>query len=97
MAIRDLFHVEDLKNVAEDLVIDQMEAQLAAKKPDLALDEDMLCDMAALALNMLKPMYRVNLMGRVYTPAYEAQYHEEIARAVALAIEKVSANPPRAD
>jgi len=94
MAFRDLYHLEDLKNIAEDLVIDQLEKQLAEKQPDIEIDEDVILDMAAFALNMIKPMYRANLMGRVYAPAFEAMYHEEIEKVVAQAIEKVLGNPP---
>ena len=94
MSFREIYHLDDLRNIAEDLVIDQLEKQLAENTQAIEIDEDVILDMAALALNMIKPMYRVNLMGRVYAPAFEAMYHEEIAKAVAQAIEKVSGNPP---
>jgi competence protein ComFB len=93
MALRDEYHLEDLKNMAEDLVVDQMELQLESKHPDLAITEDLVLDIAAYALNLIKPMYRVNLMGRMYTHAFSEMYHNEIVDAVEKAITKVVANP----
>ena len=93
MALRDEYHLEDLKNVAEDLVIDQMEIQLKANHPDVPITEDLVLDVAAYALNLVKPMYRVNLLGRMYAHAFSEMYHNEIVDAVEKAIAKIVANP----
>jgi competence protein ComFB len=93
MAIRDDFHLEDLKNIAEDLVIDQMEIQLKVKHPELEITEDLVLDVAAYALNLVKPMYRVNLMGRMYAPAFSEIYHNEVVNAVEAAISKIVSHP----
>lgn len=93
MALRDMYHLEELKNIAEDLVIDQMEIQLKEKHPDLVITEDLVMDVAAFALNLVKPMYRVNLLGRMYAPVFSELYHDEIVDAVEKAISKVVGNP----
>ena len=95
MAIRDEYHLEDLKNIAEDLVIDQMEIQLKTKHPEIVITEDLVLDIAAYSLNMIKPMYRVNLLGRMYAPAFSEMYHNEIVDAVEKAIGKVVGHPQR--
>lgn len=95
MAIRDDYHLEDLKNIAEDLVIDQLEIQLKTNHPDIEITESLVLDIAAYALNMVKPMYRVNLLGRMYAPAFSEMYHNEIVEAVEKAIGKVVAHPDR--
>jgi competence protein ComFB len=95
MAIRDDYHLEDLKNIAEDLVIDQLEIQLKTNHPDVEITEDLVLDVAAYALNMVKPMYRVNLLGRMYAPAFSEMYHNEIVAAVEKAIGKIVAHPER--
>jgi competence protein ComFB len=87
--------LEDLKNIAEDLVIDQLEIQLKTNHPDVEITEDLVLDVAAYALNMVKPMYRVNLLGRMYAPAFSEMYHNEIVAAVEKAIGKIVAHPER--
>jgi competence protein ComFB len=54
-------------------------------------------DMAAFALNVLKPVYRVSLLGTMYAHAIEQDsdsgYLQEVRAAVDVAIRKIHANP----
>lgn len=96
MALRDLRAFEDLQNEAERLVVDELERQLDLI-PDgtVCKTEDCILDMAAYALNHVRPMYRVNLLGRLYATAPDDERRAEIASAVAEAIRKISDNPSR--
>jgi competence protein ComFB len=51
--------------------------------------------MAAIALNTVKPLYRVSLLGTLYTATAmdEKNYGSSVRDAVFLAIEKVRKNP----
>jgi competence protein ComFB len=51
--------------------------------------------MAAMALNTVKPLYRVSLLGTQYAAQAmnEETYAESVRTAVAQAIDKVKANP----
>ena len=56
--------------------------------------QDCVLDMAAFALNYVKPAYQVSLMGRVYAQSgTNAQHAQEIARAVRTAIARIKSNP----
>ncbi len=110
MALRDRYDFESLVNVAESLVLRELETQLARLG---ALDargsvsgaaakggavpcacRDCVLDMAAYALNNVKPSYRVSLMGSFSAgSSEEAGYAKEISRVVREAIEKVRGNP----
>jgi len=93
MAIRDAFNFDSLVNEAERMVLDELESQLAAVK-DACTCQDCVLDMAAWALNNVKPAYRVSLMGSVYAreAGKERKVHD-IRHAVRAAIQKVKANP----
>ena len=110
MALRDQYDFESLVNVAENLVLRELEAQLArmgaglkgassaglkgASSADICTCQDCVLDMAAYALNNVKPSYRVSLMGSFAAGrAEDAGYAKEISRVVREAIEKVRANP----
>ncbi len=116
MALRDHYDFESLVNVAETLVLRELEIQLArlgaldasgspaggaakggARRGSDAVPcacRDCVLDMAAYALNNVKPSYRVSLVGSLSTgAAEETGYAREIARVVREAIEKVRANP----
>jgi competence protein ComFB len=102
MPLRDRYDFESLVNVAEGLVLRELEAQLAklgaaAKGASGATPcacRDCVLDMAAYALNNVKPSYRVSLLGSFSAgSAEEAGYAKEISRVVREAIEKVRANP----
>jgi competence protein ComFB len=98
MALRLEYNFENLVNESENLVIDEMERQLALKKNQGSCRcEECILDIAAFALNSLLPLYRVSLMGSVYAEnAKRTPYVEDVRKAVASAILKVKANPSHA-
>ena len=89
MPIREEYRFDELKNIAEDFVIDELEKQLKELPSDTELTEELVLDMCAFALNLAKPMYRANLLGRMYATAYAEEHSAEIQKAVALAIKKI--------
>lgn len=93
MSITDTYDFEALVNDAESMVLRELETQLAAAV-GVCTCQDCVLDMAAFALNNVKPTYRVSLMGRVYAQSgSNAQHAVAIGRAVRQAIAKVKANP----
>lgn len=93
MGLRDLYDFDSLVNEAERTVLSELEAQMAVAV-DICRCQDCVLDMAAYALNNVKPTYRVSLMGSVYARAVnDIEYAAEISRAVADAIKKIKANP----
>jgi competence protein ComFB len=93
MSLRDEHDFDSLVNEAERLVFAELEAQLATAR-DTCTCRDCVMDMAAYALNNVKPSYRVSLMGSVYAQsAGRSAYAQEITRAVRDAIAKIRANP----
>jgi competence protein ComFB len=75
------------------MVLQELEAQLKTAV-DVCTCQDCVLDMAAYALNNVKPAYRVSLMGSVYARAGgNPQLAQGIARAVREGIAKVKANP----
>ena len=93
MALKDSYDFDMLVNEAESLVLAELETQIA-RTPGLCTCQDCVLDMAAFALNKVKPSYRVSLMGSVYARAgARADYAREITQAVKEAVEKVRANP----
>ncbi|MFN2312129.1 MAG: late competence development ComFB family protein [Spirochaetia bacterium] len=96
MSLIDQFRMDDLVNESERLVLDELEAQLqATTDPNLCVSAECVLDMAAYALNAVRPMYRVNLMGRIYAGAISDERRAEIKNAVAGAIEKIRLHPPQ--
>jgi len=95
MALTDTYNFELLKNEAEELVLKELEKQLEAQSPELCRCNECIVDMAALALNTVKPLYRFSLLGTQYAAQAmnEQSYAESIRNAVAQAIAKVRANP----
>ncbi len=93
MGLSDEYNFEELRNDAERLVIDELEQQLLNAPASVCRTEECILDMAAFALNMVRPMYRVTLLGRLYAANVEEGYAEEIRRAVQKAIQKVNSNP----
>jgi competence protein ComFB len=84
-----------LTNEAERLVLSELERQLDERGEGICLCEDCVLDMAAYALNTVKPMYRVSLLGSMYAAhaMSEESYAQQVRAAVAQAIDKVSENP----
>jgi competence protein ComFB len=94
MSLEAKYNFEDLYNAAEELVFAELEAQLERADDSVPRDQDSVVDMAAFALNLVTPMYRANLLGRIYAPALSEEHHREIEKAVKKAIGKISNNPP---
>ncbi len=93
MGLKDAYDFDSLVNEAERLVLAELEAQMG-RTPGLCTCQDCVLDMAALALNKVRPSYRVSLLGRMYAGSTQGdEYAREITRAVREAIEKVKANP----
>ena len=93
MSITDKYDFETLVNDAERMVLHELDTQLATAA-GICTCQDCVLDMAAVALNSVKPAYRVSLMGQVYAQTGgSAQQAQAIARAVRDAIARVKANP----
>lgn len=96
MAFRDNYDFGILTNEAERLVEEELGRKLEElADPSICTCEDCVLDMAAFALNSLKPLYRVSLLGTMYAHAAMDQgvYDDEVKEAVSTAISKVHANP----
>jgi competence protein ComFB len=95
MAFKDKYDLELLRNEAEQLVLQELEKQLETHEADLCRCNDCIVDMAAMALNSIKPLYRFSLLGTLYAAQAmsEQSYAESVRKAVTMAIDKVSANP----
>jgi len=95
MSFKDDYDFELLKNEAETLVIDELDRQVQAYPAKLCLCEECVLDMATFALNAVKPLYRVSLLGSLYAAHAmdEETYAKSVHGAVAEAIEKVRVNP----
>jgi len=95
MALMDTYNFELLKNESEKYVLDELEFQLAKAGDDICRCNDCIVDMAAMALNNVKPLYRFSILGTLYAAQAknEAAYADTVKQAVATAIKKVSANP----
>ena len=94
MAIKQEYDFDSLKNEAEELVVSEIEKQIPAH-PELCTCSECILDVAAYALNSVRPRYRVSLLDSVYIePEERSDYLKEIQRAVREGIRKVSTNPP---
>src|SRR5208283_5596400 len=81
MPIPDTYDFDSLVNEAERMVLQELEDQLKTAVGVCTCQECVL-DMAAFALNNVKPAYRVSLMGSVYArSAGNAQNAPGISRA----------------
>jgi competence protein ComFB len=95
MALKDEYDFELLKNEAEVLVLLEMEQQFKKVPEDMCRCNECIVDIAALALNAVKPLYRFSLLGTLYASQAmtEQTYANSVKKAVAQAIEKVRRNP----
>ncbi|MDR2135794.1 MAG: late competence development ComFB family protein [Treponema sp.] len=95
MAFADDYDFDLLKNEAENLVLDELGRQLESYTGELCTCNDCVVDMAAIALNSVKPLYRFSILGTLYTSQAMADdaYSESVRTAVSAAIEKVRENP----
>ena len=94
MAIKDEYDFELLINEAENLVLGELETQLALIS-DMCRCNECIVDIAAIALNSVKPLYRFSLLGTLYASQAmtEQSYAESVKEAVTMAIQKVKENP----
>jgi competence protein ComFB len=94
MSFLNEYNFDLLKNEAEVMVIREVESQIE-KLPDMCLCNECIVDIAAIALNNVKPLYRFSLLGTLYASQAmtEQGYADSIKQAVADAIVKVKKNP----
>jgi len=93
MAFKDNYNFENLVNEAERLVVEELERELASNNK-ICKCEECILDMAAYALNSIKPYYRVSLMGTLYAHAIDnTDYAWEVKKAVKEAVNKIRNNP----
>ena len=95
MELRQMYDFSILVNEAERMVLDELERQLDdSEARGICTCEDCVLDMAALALNTIKPLYRVSLLGTLYAQAADGtEYAGQIRKAVEASVEKVRKNP----
>jgi len=95
MAFMDNYDFFNLKNESENFVLNELSRQLQNYAAPVCLCNDCVVDMAAVALNNVKPFYRVSLLGSLYTASMmdEKSYASSVRDAVFNAIEKVRKNP----
>ena len=95
MAFIDDYEFDVLKNEAEKLVIEELGKQLEAYKGPICRCETCVVDMAAMALNAVRPLYHVSLLGNQYTSQAmnEASYAASLKKSITTSIEKVRKNP----
>ena len=95
MAFTTDYNFDYLKNEAENLVLKELERQLENFSAPLCRCNDCIVDMAAMALNTVKPIYRVSLLGSLYAASAmdEKTYATSVRDAVFKAIEQIRKNP----
>ncbi|MDR3019838.1 MAG: late competence development ComFB family protein [Treponema sp.] len=95
MAFKDDYDFDLLKNEAELLVIREMEQQLKTESDNMCRCNECIVDIAAIALNNVKPLYRFSLLGTLYASQAmtEQAYADSVKKAVSWAIKKVKKNP----
>lgn len=95
MDLSSMYDFGILVNEAERMVIDELGKELEGmEEKGVCVCHDCVLDMAAFALNSLKPLYRVSLLGTLYAHAVDdTGYPEQVKEAVHKAIGKVRSNP----
>lgn len=95
MAFIDDYNFELLINEAEKLVQTELGRQLESYPDPICKCNECVLDMAAMALNTVKPLYRVSLLGTIYASRAmdEKEYATSLREAVFKAIERVRKNP----
>jgi competence protein ComFB len=95
MGFIDNYNFELLVNESEKLVLRELENQLEAYEGNICRCNDCVVDMAAMALNAVKPFYRFSLLGTLYAAQAmdDQSYADSVKQAVTHAIEKVCKNP----
>ena len=93
MDLSDRRLLDTLVNEAEELVVQEIRRQVS-RQPELCTCDECVLDMAAYALNKVKPRYRVSLLDTVYADRQErSAYARQIEEAVAEAILTVKTHP----
>jgi competence protein ComFB len=94
MSFVNEYNFDLLKNEAEVMVLREVENQIN-KQSDMCLCNECVVDIAAIALNAVKPLYRFSLLGTLYASQAmtEHAYADSVKNAVAEAIIKVKNNP----
>ncbi|MCL2758675.1 MAG: late competence development ComFB family protein [Treponema sp.] len=95
MSFIDEYDFDLLKNEAEVMVIRELEYQLKSKQEVMCRCNECIVDIAAIALNSVKPLYRFSLLGALYASQAmtEKAYADSVKQAVTQAIKKVKKNP----
>jgi competence protein ComFB len=95
MEFKQMHDFSLLTNEAESMVIEELGTKLGDDEfKSVCTCDDCVLDMAAFALNHLKPVYRVSLLGSMYAHSMgEGDYKKEVTRSVEEAIRKIAANP----
>ncbi|TFG62858.1 MAG: competence protein ComFB [Spirochaetales bacterium] len=95
MGLKEQYDFEYLVNEAERFVLNELEKQLKSDTGNAVCKcQDCILDMAAYALNNVKPYYRASLMGSLYAKAMDGtEYLDHVRKAVKKAVELVSKNP----
>ena len=98
MAFIDNYDFEQVKNEAERLVQEELGRQLESYEEEICICNDCVADMAAMALNTVKPLYRYTLLGTLWASSArsDAAYDASVREAVSNAIEKIRLNPSHA-
>lgn len=95
MDLKSKVDFSGLKNEAERLVVIELEHQLEDRKEEgICTCEECILDMAAFALNIIKPHYSASLLGKMYAHvAEETDYAREVKKSVMVSIDRIKANP----
>ena len=95
MDLEKSYDLTILVNDTERMVLDELGKRLdSATEDGICTCQDCVVDMAALALNTLKPHYHASLLGTMYAQAVEeGDFAAEVRKAVDTSIAKVKANP----
>ena len=95
MALLTVHDLDSLTNESEEIVHVEIERQLKQLPDYICTCKECLLDVMALALNSIKPLYRVSLMGKIYTDVAmsDKTYATKVTEAVFKAIETVHKNP----
>jgi len=95
MPLKERYSFENLINEAERMVLQELEKQIdAPENTGVCFCQECILDMTALALNTVKPFYRVSLLGSLYAHVIDdSEYAVQIHEAVIAAIGKIQKNP----
>ena len=95
MAFIDNYNFEHLQNVTEQMVLNELGRQLESYTEPICLCNDCVVDMATMALNMVKPLYKASLLGTIYAAQAmeDEEYATSLREAVYTAIDRVRKNP----